>query len=333
VAFVTRDLWVPAVAAVEGITVSAGNLTNPQSTLPPATQTELNSLPNTGNTSDQVLPPPAQATLQALPAYPTPDVGLERLREYMLSLINKDRIDHGLQPVKFDQLATVVGQAHAVNMLENGYFSHWNPAGFGPDLRYAFAGGVAAVQENIAQVQLATIAGEPIPITDWSQQLKALEKGFMSSPGHRANILYPAHNAVGIGIAYDPQVGQLYVAQEFINRYVQMEAPQELPQSGQSTVHGQLLEGASEPLVNLDFEPFPQAMTVAELNQTEVYQPGGDLVAIRVPDVQDGTFTIQVPVNQGSKPGLYHVRVWVMVNGERVQGADLLLVVGNLPGS
>ena len=52
----------------------------------------------------------------------------------------------------------------------------------------------------------------------------------MDSPGHGANILVPAHTHVGVGIAYRPDLGELRLVQEFVNRYVELDPlPKELP--------------------------------------------------------------------------------------------------------
>jgi uncharacterized protein YkwD len=41
------------------------------------------------------------------------------------------------------------------------------------------------------------------------------ETAFMNSPGHRANILQPRYEKVGIGFFRDPQTGEFWVTQMF----------------------------------------------------------------------------------------------------------------------
>ena len=59
----------------------------------------------------------------------------------MLALVNQSRAEEGLSPVEWDAFAASVATAHAQDMAINQYFSHWDLQGYGPDIRYALAGG------------------------------------------------------------------------------------------------------------------------------------------------------------------------------------------------
>jgi uncharacterized protein YkwD len=119
----------------------------------------------------------------------------------MIELVNKDRAEEGLPPLKRDQKLTKVGREHSRDMFARGYFSHVTPDGKDPfdrmkanDIHFITAG------ENIALAQTISIA----------------EYGFMHSPGHRANILNPAFVHIGIGIL-DGGIFGLMISQEFKN--------------------------------------------------------------------------------------------------------------------
>jgi uncharacterized protein YkwD len=119
----------------------------------------------------------------------------------MIELVNKDRAEEGLPPLKRDQELTKVGREHSRDMFARGYFSHVTPDGKDPfdrmkanDIHFLTAG------ENIALAQTISIA----------------EYGFMHSPGHRANILNPAFRHIGIGIL-DGGIFGLMISQEFKN--------------------------------------------------------------------------------------------------------------------
>jgi len=84
-------------------------------------------------------------------------------------------------------------------MFERGYFSHYTPEGKDPFDRM-----------KDANVQFLA-AGENLAL---GQTLLICHQGLMNSPGHRANILRPNYNRVGIGIL-DGGFHGLMVSQEF----------------------------------------------------------------------------------------------------------------------
>ena len=72
------------------------------------------------------------------------------LREEFLRLINRDRKQFGLQPVKLDPLASVVADAYCRDQIRNGTTGHYTTDGQAPYMRYSFAGGNDGVSENAA---------------------------------------------------------------------------------------------------------------------------------------------------------------------------------------
>jgi uncharacterized protein YkwD len=80
-------------------------------------------------------------------------------------------------------------------MVGHGYFSHTTPQGVGPAQRIAQSGYPAghpmcALGENIAAAT-GSFATPASIVNMW-----------MSSPGHRANILSPMYTDTGLGVAY-----------------------------------------------------------------------------------------------------------------------------------
>lgn len=279
-------------------------------------------------TRTTTIPTAPPATLPSSSAYQPPQVG--RLRQVMLELINRDRAAVGLAPVQMDSLAAQVGQAHAEEMAAHLYMSHWNLKGWGPDLRYSIAGGHDAVMENVYMSWQRYSSGTPVPIDDWEQIVREAQSSLMTSPGHRANILEPEHTHVGIGIAYNWRTGDVRIAQEFVNHYIEMDPlPQTAAPGDTLTVSGRLLAGAAAPLVNLDYELIPRAMSVAELNATRTYiSPAQFVTAIAPQTDARGRFTAAVPIGRDKPAGVYHVRVWVMFGNERILVADPVVFVG-----
>jgi uncharacterized protein YkwD len=253
--------------------------------------------------------------------YTLPDQ--ESLRQYMLNLINTARTAANLDAVILDTLATTVSQAHAVEMAANDYLSHWNFQGFGPDMRYNFAGGTDKSQENVYG-NVRTYHGEPVAIEDWEHELDKAFAYLLSSSMHRANILAPEHTHVGIGLAYDETSGEFRVVQLFLNRYIMLDNAPHMADTGEAlTIRGYLLQDVEEVLINLDYEDFPDEMSLEELRQTIPYRSrAANVDYIYVPVNSDNSFQVDVPLSD--EEGLYHVRIWLTIDGDQILATDLI---------
>jgi uncharacterized protein YkwD len=256
------------------------------------------------------------------------DLELERV---MLEAINRDRQEQGLAPVAWDRTAAYAGALHAADMAAHDFFSHWNREGYGPQYRYtrAGAGGRDRVMENIYTSSARFSDGRPAPIEDFVEEVHEGQVNLMDSPGHRQNILTPEHTHVGVGFAYNPQAGRFVMAQEFVNRYVEMEPlPEQGPVGTRLLVVGRLLEGASQPNINLTYQPFPKPMSVAELNETGTYEHAAEIYQPVRPRVfEDGSFEAQVVLDYRGQAGVYSVRVWVGVQGQEVLASEWMVDV------
>lgn len=250
---------------------------------------------------------------------------LNDLRRTMLDAINADRMAEGLSEVAWDDIAASAGQAHVEEMLVNDYFSHWNLAGYGPEYRYALAGGLDAVAENIYEYWYRYDDGRPAPIADWNALIRQAQADLMNSPGHRRTILDPFNTHVGVGIAYDAHKGELRLAQEFVRRWVWMEPlPQHLAAGTTVTVTVQLLSRATEPLINLAFQPQPTPVSVEDV-PSGTYSSLAELYQALKPDVTDGRFISQIRLSKEGQGGLYSIRVWVMIAGQQVLAVERVL--------
>jgi uncharacterized protein YkwD len=117
----------------------------------------------------------------------------------MLIMVNREREAIGLQPVVMDVQLRSVARNHSQDMLERGYFSHYTPEGLSPFDRMDLAG----VEYTYAGENLALAPSVPLA-----------HQGLMDSPGHRANILNPNFNKLGIG-AIDGGIYGIMFSQEF----------------------------------------------------------------------------------------------------------------------
>ncbi len=256
-------------------------------------------------------PPPA--TPVASGTQPSePD--LAGLGQFMLELINRDRKANGSSPVEWDATAAAAGLQHAQEMADYSYMSHWNRDGYDPDYRYTRAGGLDVAFENVYRLQVRRSDGTGGVISDWRQAIEDAQAALMKSEGHRANILAPEHTHVGIGIAYNATAGDLCLAQEFVNRYVQIAALPRRARPGERLVlRGKLLSGSTEPLVNLAYEPSPPAsgLTIEQLNAKGAYSsPAQQIAVVPVSADASGEFVTEIKLEAAAPAGLYHVRLW-----------------------
>lgn len=298
-------------------------------TLPPtAPPTALNPYAGVASATAPTLAAPTSAA-PASPNQPAA-AGLDvaALQQLLLELVNKDRQANGLGPVTWDPVAAQAGMAHAAELAPLGVLSHWNQAGYGPDLRYSLAGGPDSVMEN-GYMYWHSPGGGPRTAQAWTVLVTEAEANLMQSPGHRANILTPEHTGLGIGLAYDAAAGSVELTQEFTNHYVTMAPTQPEARVGeQITVRGRLEAGASAPLINLAWEPLPQAMTVAALKQTSSYSSPAQFYQALSPTVgATGEFEQAFTLDYQGQAGVYHVRVWVDTSQGQVLAVDRVVFV------
>ncbi|HUM67672.1 MAG TPA: CAP domain-containing protein [Chloroflexota bacterium] len=151
--------------------------------------------------------------------------------------------------------------------------------------------------------------------------------GLMNSPGHRANILDPAHTHVGIGMAYNADTGQFRLAQGFTNQYGRLSSPLPLQAAPGDTiaVRGHLTgESLSNPLLNLAYEPLPTPMNREILNRTSTYTSAATSLTTRQVDL---TFDETVTLDNNGQAGFYHIRLFVDVAGEQALVIDHVILV------
>lgn len=233
----------------------------------------------------------------------------EAIYDLAMAWINESRREAGVQPVVWDAVAAKAGENHVLEMVEWGYFSHWNLDGLGPEHRYSRTGGVNAVSENLhARASVR-------PPDDWSVVIREAHAGLMDSPGHRANILDPAHTHVGIAIAFDATAGQVRMAQEFTNQYVALN--RWLPLAAErgasvlidGTIQNPNIEGI---LLDLAWEPIPTPLSVEELNQTNTYTSAAQSIeTTRI----ERAFSTEFLLDNAGRPGIYHIRIFGDLNG------------------
>jgi uncharacterized protein YkwD len=97
-----------------------------------------------------------------------------------------------------------VARAHGADMAARGYLSHESPEGLGPVDRLRRGG-----------IQGFSLAGENAGQTNRADPVREILEGWQRSPAHRTNLLAPAFNATGVGVARAPD-GTLYFVQVYV---------------------------------------------------------------------------------------------------------------------
>jgi len=123
---------------------------------------------------------------------------LSDLKLQLLSLVNRDRNEHQMAPLKIDDSLNSLAQARSDDMVRNNYFSHWDKQGRTVNDIRANYGVQTQIGENLAKDINLTLA----------------EYGLMRSAIHRSNILSEEWTRVGFGISKDSD-GSYIVVQLF----------------------------------------------------------------------------------------------------------------------
>ena len=105
----------------------------------------------------------------------------------MVELVNAERAKVGCSPLTVNAKLTKAAQAHSEDMAAHANMSHTGSDGSAPGDRITRAGyDWSAYGENVAY-------GYATP--------EAVMAGWMSSPGHKANILDCGFKEIGVGLA------------------------------------------------------------------------------------------------------------------------------------
>ncbi len=120
---------------------------------------------------------------------------LKLIRGAVLCLVNRERARRGERALRPNPRLRRAAQGHSESMAFGDYFNHVSPGGLTPLARMRAVGYISRrthgyeVGENIAYGTL------------WLATPRAIVAAWMSSPGHRANILDGRYRDTAIGVS------------------------------------------------------------------------------------------------------------------------------------
>lgn len=177
------------------------------------------------------------------------------LERQMLDLINAERAKAGLDPLRLELRLNDSSETHSEWMLQTDVFSHTGAGGSSAGDRMKDAGFVFSGSwtwgENIALQSERGAAGLADDVED-------LHTSLMNSAGHRANILNPNFEVLGVGIERGEYKG--YDVVIVTQNFARSSAPMQYDGGG-STYDAPVVVADPEPI----FEPEPNAAPVVQV--------------------------------------------------------------------
>ena len=222
----------------------------------------------------------ASATLKSTqPA--TPHLRFQDEKQFMLGLIKEERRKAGVPEVILG--SNNAAQIQTENANRDCVSDHWGTDGLGPPMRYSLAGGYQSNGENASGYNYC-LSPEEKPryraIGSIEESIRRTMDGYMNSPGHRDNILYPWHRKVNLGLSWDTH--QMWNVQHFEGDYASCNVP--------PTIQGTTLRVScttkevfpAESLVQVvTYDPPPHALTRGQIARAYSYRLGNRVAFLR----------------------------------------------------
>jgi len=155
---------------------------------------------------------------------PKSQIDISQLEQEVHRLINVRRTNNGLSPLAFDSRLADIARAHSQDMAQNNFFEHVNLRGQDPTARanaasyscYKSYGSyyTEGIAENIALTPIYSDVVGCGSTTNLESLANCIVDGWMTSPGHRQNILTSTYDKEGIGIAYSSD-NKAYSTEDF----------------------------------------------------------------------------------------------------------------------
>jgi uncharacterized repeat protein (TIGR02543 family) len=137
------------------------------------------------------------------------------VEQLIIVLVNAERQQFGLPTLSEDPLLTSLAKDHSISMVENNFFSHDRYPG---ERSFSYGQLPGTIRgENIVMIPTRRVVPGPYlslqEVCEWAVSL------WMSSSGHRANILEPRYTKTGVGVSFSEGGEYLYITQMFEGYY------------------------------------------------------------------------------------------------------------------
>lgn len=149
--------------------------------------------------------PPTSVSLRSAPVQSGGETATaDQVRLDLIRLLNEARSAQGLPALELDARLDAVALAHSQDMAAHDFIAHTSPTtGTASDRVRAADLRSGLVLENIGRAYSAA----------------EIHQGLLASPGHRANMINPDANVVGVGVVVDNTDGQpAYIATQVFLR-------------------------------------------------------------------------------------------------------------------
>ena len=261
---------------------SAGEVSSPMPTPRPeiaaiSPTSTLEPSPTLGPTRSPAATPGPSPNLTA-----PPNLRHSQEKLYMLELINQARALAGTPPVELGD--NNAAQLHAESSLENCFSSHWGIDGLKPYMRYTLAGGYQSNGENASGLDYCITWSDGYrTLSSIETEIRETMEGWMSSPGHRRNILDRWHKKVNIGLAWDRF--NFSAIQHFEGDYVEYDLLPEITK-GKLSFSGHTKNGARfadkrDLGIQIFYDPTPHTLTRGQVSRTYCYGSGFQIASLR----------------------------------------------------
>jgi uncharacterized protein YkwD len=120
---------------------------------------------------------------------------LALVRAAVLCLINRERAEHGVQPLVANAELEAAAESHAGELVEQDYFAHVSPSGETPVQRIRVTGYIPSPYDGY-------VIGENLAWGTYDLSTpQQIVNAWIASPPHLANILEAQYRETGIGVS------------------------------------------------------------------------------------------------------------------------------------
>ena len=219
---------------------------------------------------------PVEAALRII--HPMVNQGNLGRNAILLALVNRSRAEAGLKPLQWDNRLAEAAHEHAQLMSAKGELSHQFPGE--PDL----------ANRLVPKLRLDQ-AGENV---FYDASLQSAHEAFMKSPNHRANLLNPAYDSIGIGIV--DVAGVLFIVEDFAHRVPELSNEDAAGRVAQQFARLRQAAGTGELRFQHDAQLQNLACSMADRDTVDS-KAGTSLPGVRVAAFYATTDPSQLPAN------------------------------------